>query len=89
MPKFDKKVVEPKNSVKDLKPIEAKSPPVFRLFECVVHLEIALAELKKVGIFPGNSEVSERMMRGHTELVARLDDMYKDYLRFWGEMPKP
>lgn len=67
---------------------EPKSPPVFRLFECVVHLEIALAELKKVGIFPGPEASSVEFKASTDQLILQTQSLYNQYLIIWGAMPK-
>ena len=62
---------------------------MFRVFECVVHLEEALAQLKKVGIFPGG--IAGRPQRLEDSLVTVInltDSLYKEYLAIWGMMQK-
>lgn len=66
--------------------LKSENVVVFRLFECVVHLEIALAELKKVGMFLGDN--SETLIRQHNSATVSVESLYKEYLKQWGEMPK-
>lgn len=70
------------------KPVLKEDPKViiFRLFECVVHLEEALAQLKKVGIFPG--EQVDDLKRKMSHALTNTESLYKDYLALWGGMQK-
>lgn len=61
---------------------------VYRVFECVVHLEVALAQLKAVGIFPGPELKAQVTKANLSDVVQRVENLYKDYLTTWGEIQK-
>lgn len=73
------------------KPVLKEDPKViiFRLFECVVHLEESLTQLKKVGIFPGPQEQADELKRKMSHALTNTESLYKDYLALWGGMQKP
>lgn len=74
--------------VKKSEPVEKpkeveKSRIVFRLFECLVHLENAGLEVSKVGIFLGD----ENGMRGRLAAVKQeLASLTETYKKLWAEM---
>lgn len=89
-PKKPVKKVQLKQEIQ--KPVEVKPEPkvvVFRLFECLVHLEVALVQVKQVGIFPGPEKDAEDLKTRHTLLVGKLESLYHDYKVIWGALPKP
>lgn len=83
MPKVPMKKPEEKKEV--VQPVETKAP-VYRLFECVVYLEIALAELKKVGIYPG--EKAEQLKVKVSGVTVLVEELKNEYLTLWGAMSK-
>ncbi len=61
---------------------------VFRAFECLMRLEEALAQLKKVGIFPGPEGEAIRLKAKVETAITQTESAYKDYLALWGGMQK-
>src|SRR3990172_716859 len=61
---------------------------VYRVFECVVHLEVALAQLKAVGIFPGPADRAESLRKQVLGLQVNTEMILKQYLEIWGEISK-
>ncbi len=63
--------------------IKEKPRIVFRLFECLTHLEIATLEVSKVGIFLGD----ENGIRGRLAAVNQeLKSLTETYRKLWAEM---
>lgn len=69
------------------KPVEPKVT-VYRVFECVIHLEEALAQLKRVGIFPGVGADPATLKAKQATLVAGTESLLKEYQALWGAMSK-
>lgn len=83
------KKVQPKQE--ELKPAEIKAESkvvVFRLFECVVHLEIALKHLNQVGIFPGPENEALELKRLMSHAISNTNQLCNKYKAVWGAMPK-
>ena len=83
----------PKKSTKPVKPVaspekrpEPKAEPkriIFRLYECVIHLEQAEKHLNGVGIFPTNIDATE--LNDAKEII---DGLRRQYVAAWNEMQK-
>lgn len=61
---------------------------VFRTFECLMRLEEALGQLKKVGIFPGPEGEAIRLRAKVESAITQTETAYKDYLAVWGDLQK-
>jgi hypothetical protein len=78
-----KKVVAKDEPPKPLVKVEAPRR-VFRVFECVVHLEQAAEHLSKVGIFPAAKADELKLQVNRLELEAKA--LAKTYRELWGAM---
>ena len=56
---------------------------IFRLYECVIHLEQAEKHLNGVGIFPTNIDATE--LNDAKEII---DGLRRQYVAAWNEMQK-
>lgn len=91
------KIVEQKKQNKNetTKKVQQVIPPppepkviVFRTFEAVVHLEVALQQLKAVGIFPGPEENANELKRLMAHAQTNTAHLLKKYQEIWGAIQK-
>lgn len=56
---------------------------VFRMFECIIHLEIALESLNKVGIFYGPEALAREMVEKKRAAEGLIRELLTDYKQEW------
>lgn len=89
--KVVKKVTKPEPVVEETPaPVDTYAPaknddrrPVYRVFECVIHLEQAIRHLEGVGITPS---LLQETSESRKKIIAELKQQLADYKLYWSTL---
>ena len=74
---------EPPKPQIGLAPANDERKPVYRIFECVVHLEQAIKHLEGVGITP---PILQETSEARRKMIADLRQQLADYKAYWANL---